>query len=125
MVAGKSRTRKHLGTSVGLLPGDLLARFLLGTEIPGTTRRSSLPVNGAVKKTRPFVAGEPGRRRQVIVSRVKFEGALASSIEMARTGERKALLLFLSLHASSSAQLTTAPPPLPPRAFLFVSSLSL
>ena len=45
MVPGKSRNRKHLGTSAGLLPGDFLARFVLGTENPGTTRYNSLPVN--------------------------------------------------------------------------------
>ena len=45
VVPGKSRNRKHLGTSAGLLPGNLLARFVLGTKIPGTTRYNSLPVN--------------------------------------------------------------------------------
>ena len=43
--AGKSRNRKHLDTSAGLLPGDLLTRFVRGTEILGTTRNNSLPVN--------------------------------------------------------------------------------
>ena len=47
-VPGTPRIRKHLGTSAGLLPGDLLARFVLGTKTrarPGaipsqwTTRR--------------------------------------------------------------------------------------
>ena len=43
-VPGTRRIRKHLGTNAGLLPGDLLATFVLGAEIPGTTRRYSLPV---------------------------------------------------------------------------------
>jgi len=45
VVPDKSRTRTHLGTSAGLLPGDRLARFVLGTEIPGTTRCNALPVD--------------------------------------------------------------------------------
>ena len=44
-VPGTRRIRKHLGTSAGLLPGELLATFVLGAEIPGKTRRYSLPVH--------------------------------------------------------------------------------
>ena len=74
-VPGTRRIRKHLSTSAGLLPGDLLATFVLGAEIPGTTRRYSLPVDyqGAWSPVRSRVhqgsestwAQAPGRDRVI------------------------------------------------------------
>ena len=40
MVPSKSRHSKYLGRSAGIKPVSFLLRFMLGTEIPGTTREA-------------------------------------------------------------------------------------
>ena len=69
VVPGTCRIRKkHLGTRTGLLPGDLLARFVLGTYIPGMTRRNFLPVYHWVFSPRGFLTPRKHRSR-VVTSR--------------------------------------------------------
>ena len=47
---------------------------------PLASKDSKCPVRTKSKLTRPFVAGEPGCRRQALVSWVLFEGALVASV---------------------------------------------
>ena len=54
------------------------------------TTASSTPSPGhRARCSRPFVGGEPGYRRQALVSQVLFEGALAGSVTKRPLRERK------------------------------------
>jgi hypothetical protein len=61
VVPSKYRHSKYLGRSAGIKPVSFLPRFMLGTEIPGTTRRNFLPVYTWFFNSEEF----PGKSRHI------------------------------------------------------------